>query len=1620
MSDIWEAIYNASPLDPNADSDGDGVINRLEALAGTNPFDSNSYPQISYGSYQGTNFAVTLSVALGKQYSLLSVTNFQDLISSNWFVETNCVARSGSTLTLTAPFGPTAKFFQIAIADVDTDGDGVNDWEEYQLGLDPLNPTSNGQMDSNGQPLTDYEYVVGKLAMQNVISIVANDPTGVEPDPGQPSTSTGQFTVTRGGFALNSISVNLSLGGPGPGYAVEGVDHAVLPRSVWLPAGLNSQTITVTPMANTSLAGPVIAQLKIQPGTGYTMASSNCASVVIYPSPTASGTGLTGLYFTNASSTYTNSANFNPANLKMIRMDPTINFVWGNTTNPIPNNGYYCVRWIGQVEPQYSETYYFDAYTDDGVKVWVNDQLIINNWTAKSASDSVGSITLQGGTRYDIKMEYFQQTSSAVAELYWYSADQSRQIIPNNCLFPTNTAAAPTAITSPLSAVAFLGQPFTFSVTAANTPMGYTATGLPPGLAFNPTNGVISGIPTIAGTFQSVLTVSNAIGLSASTVTIQVFNTGSAVSQELWLNVPGINVADIPVNMPATITNSLGALQGVTDYGDNYGERIRGYFTAPVTGNYYFWIAASDSAELWISNDGDPVNKVKRAYVVPSPNSAPPPTNGTAPGQWNLQTNQQTAWLSLTAGQPYYIEVLHKAGIGPSDNWSVGWSQDPTGTNTTPAGIVPGYLLSRYFPPLASAISGTLYSAELLTVPGVTSKAVGSATLLVNAAGTQATLNYSVNNLSSPIGSQSIDSDPFNNNPSELIYDISASKPQPNGSYLWSIRPVGTLSAANILQIINQGSAYINIDTSDYPDGELSGHFTLANGSQSFTPPPSPPMWVDDSANSNAASRFLVQTTFGPSQNDIASVQSMGYSNWINYQFSLPATHVLPLAIANKSLDPTDPFPSSDWFNSWWQQSITAPDQLRQRVAFALSEIMVISENGVLQNNASALASYYDILLDNAFGNYRSLLEAVTLTPAMGLYLNMQGNNLGSIITGLHANENYAREIEQLFSIGLNRLWTDGSLVMNAQGNLVPTYDQNVVMGFAATFTGWNYYQPNQANGRLPSNWNPPSNYTNSMVLVPSHHDLGAKLVLDNVVLPPAAGNQTNSANTNYDIYGQQNLEAALNSIFNNQNVAPFICRQLIQRLVTSNPSHDYVYRVASVFNDNGSGVRGDLQAVIRAILLDYEARSTNQIADPTFGKQREALVRVTALARAFPSPPANGGTYAESGTQTITITTTNAHRLNNGDTLFLNFNDTSGNPAPANQAYSVTVTSPTTFTVNAAGISTGTYTQSNSVITVNISGHGLVPGNSAYLDFTTGGAISGVVTVLATNSTSQFTVAAPGASVLNGNVLMPKISGGGYVQSKTNVTFVTTYPHGLIAGDSVFINFNQAGSPSDGTYVVTTVPDALHFTIVTTKSANTTQDGQVIYPLAAPTLARSGQVAVIESTWNMGYTDTGSSSSLSQSPLRSPTVFNFYYPSYEFPGALAAAGLTTPEFQLTSDTSVALAMNFLEAGILNNTGNTNGISSFTSGNGSIVLDLGHWMTISYTSAAGLPSLVATLNSLLTAGQLSSAAQTYIVNYVSSVANFPYSTPPTDSQMRDRVRAVVHLIADSPDFTIQK
>jgi uncharacterized protein (DUF1800 family) len=1630
MSDIWELVYGASGLDPNADTDGDGVSNLQESLAGTDPFDANSCPRITVKAVGGTNLSISIAGQLGKQYELQSFDPTSGENGSNWISEATQVLRAGDSASFTTGLGAGSRLFRLAVSDVDTDGDGVSDWEEYKLGLDPTKSASSGQIDFVGQAVSDYAYVTNALAAQNILSISATDPTSNQPDPGQPAVNLGLLTVSRGGFPLGDLTANFSLPTTGLGIALEGIDYAALPRSVYFPKGASYQTITVTPLANSNRASPVVATVELASGAGYQLGTSRNASVLIYPSATPTGTGLFGQYFTNSSSTYTNAANFNPTKLVLSRLDPTISFTWGNTTNPFPNSGYYTVRWTGQVQPQYSELYYFDVRSDDGVKLWVNDQLIINRWVAQSATDSMGSITLQAGVRYNIRLEYFNVGGSATVNLNWFSASQAKQLIPATRLYPATGSPSPTAVTSPLSAVAFVGQPFSFLVTAANSGGGAAATGLPPGLNFNAAAALISGVPNVSGDYQVLLTATNAAGQAASVLDLQVIETGSSVTREVWLGVPGADISAIPLATPANQTNFVGPLEGITGFGQDYGERVRGYFTAPTTGNYYFWIAGSGSAELWISNDSEPANKVKRAWVSPTANPAAPPALGTGPRQWYAQASQRSPWLVLQAGQRYYLEILHKSGADTNDNWSVGWLQDPTGTNYAAGGVVPGFVLGRYFPPAPVAIPGTLYNANLLAQSSALSSGVGTATLRVSADGSQAVLNFKYSGLSSPVTGEHVHCEPYLDKPSQIMFDIDAATPLPDGSYVWPIEPVGTLTTADVQEIIREGRAYLNIHTVNYPAGEINGHFTLASGTQAFAPPPAAPAWTDDHSSPNAATRFLTQATFGPSASEVAAVQALGYEGWINNQFSLPASYHLPWVLTNRAADPTQPYPSSLTFNTWWRQSIRAPDQLRQRVAFALSEIMVVSDYGILNNNGRALSAYYDVLLTNAFGNFREVLEAVTLSPAMGLYLDMRANDKGSITNGVHANENYAREVMQLFSIGLYRMWPDGTLVIDSQGNLVPTYNQNVIMGFASAFTGWNYYQTNQANGRLPTNFSPASDYIHPMILVPTHHDLNAKLLLDNVMLPPAWGSQANPGSANFDAYGLQDLELALDSIFNNQNVGPFICRQLIQRLVTSNPSRDYLYRVVQVFNDNGAGVRGDLQAVVKAILLDYEARSTAIAGQPTFGKQREPVLRATAVARAFPSPPDNGGAYSQTGTRTITVTTTNAHRLNTGDTLFLSFTDGSGMPAPNSQSYGVTVTSPTAFTITAGGTLSCTYTQSINILVTNqitsttvttnairvsVSGHGLLPGNPVYLAFTSGGASNGLYQVIWTNgANSAFSVVTANSTATSGNGLLTKLSAGGYTQSRTNINISVVGPHGLNAGDQVFLNFT-AGSAVDGVYTVASVPDPTHFVVVTTNSVNQSQNGVLVYPLLAPPYTRSGSVAVQASTFSVGTTDN----SLYQTPLRSPTVFNFFLPDFQFPGALASAGLTTPEFQLTSDTSVASQMNFLEGGLLNNTGNTNGLSSFTGGNGAMVLDLGPWMTPAFTANAGIPGLVDALSSLLMGGQLSIAAKTAIVNYIANTTNFPYTTP-TNTQMRDRVRAVVHLLVTSPDFTVQK
>lgn len=370
------------------------------------------------------------------------------------------------------------------------------------------------------------------------------------------------------------------------------------------------------------------------------------------------------------------------------------------------------------------------------------------------------------------------------------------------------------------------------------------------------------------------------------------------------------------------------------------------------------------------------------------------------------------------------------------------------------------------------------------------------------------------------------------------------------------------------------------------------------------TPPPPPPPPVPiTKAESN---QLLNQATFGASDTEADIVISMGREDWIDDQLQKPASLQLPHV---QSVPPPQ-FSFQlhpDRVDIWFRNALNADDQLRQRVAFALSEILVTSDQGALSNLPFALTDYYDILSRNAFGNYRDLIEEVTLHPAMGVYLSMLGNEKPNPTLNIRPDENYARELMQLFSIGLVELNTDGTTRLDTAGQPIATYDQAIIEGFAHVFTGWTYAgapafqsaRPTTANQILP------------MQLYPSFHDDGAKTLLNGTVLSAGQG-------------GQQDLADALDNVFNHPNVGPFIAIRLIHRLVTSNPSPGYVSRVAAVFNDNGLGVRGDLAAVVKAILLDDEAHPS--LAMEIDGKLKEPLLRVTQLWRAYNATSNNGG----------------------------------------------------------------------------------------------------------------------------------------------------------------------------------------------------------------------------------------------------------------------------------------------------------------------------------------------------------------------------------------------------------
>ncbi len=386
-------------------------------------------------------------------------------------------------------------------------------------------------------------------------------------------------------------------------------------------------------------------------------------------------------------------------------------------------------------------------------------------------------------------------------------------------------------------------------------------------------------------------------------------------------------------------------------------------------------------------------------------------------------------------------------------------------------------------------------------------------------------------------------------------------------------------------------------------------------------PPPAPPPAVSTDA---LASRFLQQAGFGATEADIAAVKTQGTSAWLEAQMALPRgqrawdwmqAHGYAQIDDRALYDAGGPTVESVLA----KEAATAADTVRQRVALAMSEYFVVSTLvAQMPWTGMGIAHYWDQLQDHAFGNFRALLEAMTLNPTMGAWLNTRGNLKEDASVGRVPDENYAREVMQLFTIGLVQLNADGTPKLGGDGRPLPTYTQDDVTQLARVFTGWDWWD----DGRsffvaLTNNTRPYPEYTRrAMVFDATKHSTLASTVLGRTI--PAGSD------------GAARLGAALDILFQHPNVGPFFGRQMIQRLVTSNPSPAYVARVAAAFDDNGSGVRGDLKAVWRAILLDEEARGTASLASPTHGKVREPMVRVLQWLRTFGVRSRGGdwGTY--------------------------------------------------------------------------------------------------------------------------------------------------------------------------------------------------------------------------------------------------------------------------------------------------------------------------------------------------------------------------------------------------------
>ena len=507
-----------------------------------------------------------------------------------------------------------------------------------------------------------------------------------------------------------------------------------------------------------------------------------------------------------------------------------------------------------------------------------------------------------------------------------------------------------------------------------------------------------------------------------------------------------------------------------------------------------------------------------------------------------------------------------------------------------------------------------LYLAQLRSAPGLGSSGSGTAAVRRTGNSLSSKVSLSFGGLGSPQSAAEIYySSNGQSGPTVFTYPLNQAQ-----GLDWNFLPAGGLTREQILTALGAGELWVRV-VSQSAGAEIIGRLMPTPGWQSMPavlPPPSAAPVL--AANQSEAARFLTQATYGPKDAEITSLVGGSFAQWIDNQIALPPSyHRAPVMaraqqwISRGNSDGGWQGPRNE---TWWQMALTAPDQLRQRMAFALSQIFVISQFGALDIQHEGVTIYYDMLLEKAFGNYRDLLEEVTLSPMMGTYLSMIRNRKPDPLTGHEPDENYAREVMQLFSVGLSEMHPDGSLRIDADGLPVPTYNQEDTVGLAHIFTGWGpHYNPASPplwntggvadrNGWFLYGYDP----LRRMSFNENYHDTKERQILNGNVIA-ASGN------------GVDRMRQALDAISNHPNVGPFMARQLIQRFVTSNPSPGYIHRVAGVFNNDGSGVRGNLGATLKAVLLDYEARHATPRQSLTYGKPAEPVLRLSRALRVLP-----------------------------------------------------------------------------------------------------------------------------------------------------------------------------------------------------------------------------------------------------------------------------------------------------------------------------------------------------------------------------------------------------------------